>query len=133
MTTTPKTDALIASLTLEDARAYAAETDKLMWIETHLIDPAGVNRRQAERVEDALISILEANPVSVMVKQYTKIFFPAGSTEANSITIAFTEVQAQSVGSDCYKEGVHLSIAKKLISKWNREARASGSKTTFAL
>lgn len=58
MSTTPKTDALIASLTIEQAREYAAETDKLVWVETVLLDPNNISRRMAGRVEDALNALL---------------------------------------------------------------------------
>lgn len=60
-TKTPKTDALIARLTLDDAIRYRDETDKVIWIENHLLDAANINRRMAYRVEDALIAILNAN------------------------------------------------------------------------
>jgi hypothetical protein len=56
---TPKTDALIASLTNNQAIAFAKQTDRLVWIETELLDPANIGRHQAERVEAALIGILE--------------------------------------------------------------------------
>ena len=55
----PKTASLIEDLTRADALAYNAETDKLMWIETNLLDPRGINRRQAENVEGFLINLLE--------------------------------------------------------------------------
>lgn len=55
----PKTASLIETLTRDDALAYGAETDKLMWIETNLLDPRGISRRQAENVEDFLIDLLE--------------------------------------------------------------------------
>jgi hypothetical protein len=38
---------LIDSLTLEDSQKYQATTDRLMWIETDLLDPAGLSRRHA--------------------------------------------------------------------------------------
>jgi hypothetical protein len=60
MAKTPKTDALIAGLTIEQAREYEAQTDKLIWIEYTLLDPNNISRNMAERVEDALIEMLEA-------------------------------------------------------------------------
>lgn len=50
---------LIENLTRADALAYSQETDKLMWIETHLLDPANLPRSLAEVVEDALLKLLE--------------------------------------------------------------------------
>ena len=50
---------LIESLTLEDSHKYRATTDRLMWIETDLLDPHGLSRRQAEKVEDKLIELLQ--------------------------------------------------------------------------
>lgn len=58
---TPNTDALIERLTVEDAKVYAAQTDKLIWIETTLLDPADIPRKMAIRVEDALLAILSQN------------------------------------------------------------------------
>jgi len=56
---------LIDSLTLEDSQTYQATTDRLMWIETALLDPAGLSRRHAEKVEDKLIDLLQAyNPTN---------------------------------------------------------------------
>jgi adenine C2-methylase RlmN of 23S rRNA A2503 and tRNA A37 len=49
---------LIASLTIEHAREYAAETDKLVWIEYALLDPINIPRRYAEQVEAALLALL---------------------------------------------------------------------------
>jgi len=54
-----KLETLIASLTKEKAAEYEAQTDKLMWIETTLLDPNDIPRRHAERVEDALIALLQ--------------------------------------------------------------------------
>lgn len=50
---------LIASLTVEQAKVYAAETDALMWIETNLLDPNNIPRRYVYGVEDALIKLLK--------------------------------------------------------------------------
>lgn len=56
---------LIDSLTLEDSQTYQATTDRLMWIETDLLDPAGLSRRHAEKVEEKLIDLLQAyNPTN---------------------------------------------------------------------
>lgn len=52
---------LIASLTLAQARAFEAQTDRLVWIETRLLDPLDIPRRHAERVERELVAILEAD------------------------------------------------------------------------
>ena len=54
-----KLETLIASLTKAQAAQYAAQTDKLIWIETTLLDPYDIPRRHAERVEDALIALLQ--------------------------------------------------------------------------
>ena len=56
---------LIDSLTLEDSQTYQATTDRLMWIETELLDPAGISRRHAEKVEAKLLDLLQAyNPTN---------------------------------------------------------------------
>lgn len=56
---------LIDSLTLEQSRQYQAQTDRLMWIETELLDPAGISRRHAEKVEAKLLDLLQAyNPTN---------------------------------------------------------------------
>ena len=56
---------LIDSLTLEQSRQYQAQTDKLIWIETELLDPAGISRRHAEKVEAKLLDLLQAyNPTN---------------------------------------------------------------------
>lgn len=60
MNTTTKTDVLIASLTIEQARQYAAQTDQLVWVETTLLDPNDISRRMAGCVEDALEALLAA-------------------------------------------------------------------------
>ena len=60
MTKTPKTDALIASLTIAQASEFAKQQDGLVWIETTLLDPAGISRRMATVVEDFLLILLEA-------------------------------------------------------------------------
>jgi hypothetical protein len=60
MTMTPKTEALIASLTIEQAREFAKQQDGLVWIETTLLDPAGISRRMATVVEDFLLILLDA-------------------------------------------------------------------------
>ena len=49
---------LIDSLTVEQAKQYAAETDQLVWVEYNLLDPHGISRRHSEVVEDALIALL---------------------------------------------------------------------------
>jgi hypothetical protein len=51
-------ESLIKSLTKEHAREYEKQTDKLIWIETKLLDPNNLSRKFAERVEDALIFLL---------------------------------------------------------------------------
>jgi len=50
---------LIDLLTLEDLRKYQAQTDKLIWIETELLDPAGISRRHAEKVETKMLELLQ--------------------------------------------------------------------------
>jgi hypothetical protein len=60
-----KLQLLIDLLTLEDLRKYQAQTDKLIWIETTLLDPNGLSRRHAEKVEDKLLDLLQAyNPTN---------------------------------------------------------------------
>jgi hypothetical protein len=54
-----KLETLLSSLTRAQAAQYAAQTDKLVWIETTLLDPNDIPRRHAERVEDALIALLQ--------------------------------------------------------------------------
>ena len=58
MSKTPKTDALIASLTIGQAREFDRQQDGLCWIEYTLLDPAGISRSQGKRVEDALLNLL---------------------------------------------------------------------------
>jgi len=61
----PTLSQLIDSLTLEQSRQYQAQTDKLIWIETELLDPAGLSRHHAEKVEEKLIDLLQAyNPTN---------------------------------------------------------------------
>ena len=61
----PTLSQLIDSLTLEQSRQYQAQTDRLMWIETELLDPANLSRRHAEKVEAKLIDLLQAyNPTN---------------------------------------------------------------------
>lgn len=59
MTNKQTLGSLIASLTVEQAIEYDKQNDKLIWIETTLLDPNGISRRYAETVEDALIRILQ--------------------------------------------------------------------------
>jgi hypothetical protein len=47
-------DQLIASLTLEQAIECENQTDKLIWVEVNLLDPVGISRRHAEKVDEAL-------------------------------------------------------------------------------
>ena len=54
MTATMTLDQLIASLTLEQATQCEKETDKLIWIEVNLLDPVGISRRHAEKVDAEL-------------------------------------------------------------------------------
>jgi hypothetical protein len=58
MTKTPKTDALISSLTIDQAKTFAAQSEKTMWIETELLDPRDISRNMGDRVRDALEQIL---------------------------------------------------------------------------
>lgn len=55
---TPRTDLLISTLTVELAREYEQQADKLIWIETQILDPLDLNRCHAVRVEEALLSLL---------------------------------------------------------------------------
>jgi hypothetical protein len=56
---------LIDSLTLEDSQKYQATTDRLMWIETDLLDPAGLSRRHALAIESKLIDLLQGESSQV--------------------------------------------------------------------
>lgn len=56
---------LIDSLTLEQSHQYQAETDKLIWIETNLLDPAGISRRHAEKVETKFLELLQGETSQV--------------------------------------------------------------------
>lgn len=60
-----KLQLLIDLLTLEDLRKYQAQTDKLMWIETTLLDPNGLSRRHAEKVEEKLLDLLQAYNLTI--------------------------------------------------------------------
>ena len=56
---------LIDSLTLEHVNIYQVTTDQLIWIETDLLDPNGLSRRHAEKVETKLLDLLQAyNPTN---------------------------------------------------------------------
>jgi hypothetical protein len=50
---------LIWNLTIEDTIRYSKETDKLIWIETNLLDPNNLPRHHAEQVEEVLIGLLD--------------------------------------------------------------------------
>lgn len=50
---------LIESITLEQSHQYQAQTDRLIWIETELLDPAGISRRHAEKVETKMLELLQ--------------------------------------------------------------------------
>ena len=54
MKATMTLDQLIASLTLEQATQCENETDRLIWIEVNLLDPVGISRRHAEKVDAEL-------------------------------------------------------------------------------
>jgi hypothetical protein len=58
-------ESLIDSLTLEQSRIYETTTDKLMWIETDILDPAGFSRRHAETIETKLLELLQGEPSQV--------------------------------------------------------------------
>ena len=55
----PTLSQLIESITLEQSHQYQAQTDRLMWIETELLDPAGISRRHAEKVETKMLELLQ--------------------------------------------------------------------------
>lgn len=63
---------LIDSLTLEDLLTYQLTTDRLMWIETDLLDPNGLSRRHALTVEDKLLDLLQdqMNSLGIFANQY---------------------------------------------------------------
>lgn len=65
-----KLQLLIDLLTLEDLRKYQAQTDKLMWIETTLLDPNGLSRRHAEKVEEKLLDLLQAYNLTINREGY---------------------------------------------------------------
>ena len=56
---------LIDSLTLEHVDTSQATTDRLMWIETDLLDPNGLSRRHAEKVEAKLLDLLQAYNLNI--------------------------------------------------------------------
>ena len=60
-----KLQLLIDLLTLEDLRKYQAQTDKLIWIETTLLDPNGLSRHHAEKVEAKLLDLLQAYNLTI--------------------------------------------------------------------
>lgn len=66
---------LISSLTLEQAIECENETDKLIWIEVNLLDPVGISRRHAEKVDAVLDQMYcdywnDSNAESVADKMY---------------------------------------------------------------
>jgi len=65
-----KLQLLIDLLTLEDLRKYQAQTDKLIWIETTLLDPNGLSRRHAEKVEEKLLDLLQAYNLTINREGY---------------------------------------------------------------
>lgn len=54
MTATMTLQQLIESLTLDQAIECENQTDKLIWIEVNLLDPVGISRRHAEKVDAVL-------------------------------------------------------------------------------
>jgi hypothetical protein len=50
---------LISSLTVEQAKEYAAQTDKWCWVVDNLLDPYDIPNSKAEKVEDALEALLK--------------------------------------------------------------------------
>jgi hypothetical protein len=71
---TTQIDAVIASLTLEQAQQYAAEEDKYLWVIDNIFDPneLRVTDARVNRVEDALEEILnfvlDTNPTQRRIK-----------------------------------------------------------------
>ena len=62
-------DELIQSLTIEDAITYINATDKIMWIETELLDPNCIGRCNWPAVETHLMNTLKQwNPC----RRYTR-------------------------------------------------------------
>jgi hypothetical protein len=59
--TTTRLDAVIDSLTVEQAQEYAAETDKYLWVMDTIFDPIElrVTDARVNRVEDRLEEILK--------------------------------------------------------------------------
>jgi hypothetical protein len=54
-------DTLLNSLTLEDAKAWDSLTDKWVFVDDHILAPAGMlaNDRRVNAIEDRFMSILE--------------------------------------------------------------------------
>ena len=52
-------ETLLNSLTIADATTYSGVTDKVVWIETTLLDPHDIKRGHWPAVEDTLIDILD--------------------------------------------------------------------------
>ena len=79
---------LIDSLTLEQSRQYQAQTDKFIWIETELLDPANLSRRHAEKVEDKLIDLLQAYNLTINREGYWQSI--QATIEAAKTGVSFT-------------------------------------------
>ena len=90
-----KLAAFIDGLTLEQAREYEKQTDKLVWIECNLLDPADIPRAYAERVETALRLLLEAQ----------KSATPPEAVARLAVTCA--DAYAKEAGLPTYTELVH--------------------------
>ena len=55
---------LIASLTIEQAKAYEATQDKFVFVADELLEPNGLSCRYVNRVEDELDHILSKGELS---------------------------------------------------------------------
>ena len=75
---------LIDSLTLEQSHQYQAQTDQLMWIETDLLDPHGLSRRHAEKVEEKLIDLLQGEISQVKPANQYDAYLADARQEMNS-------------------------------------------------
>lgn len=75
---------LIDSLTLEQSHQYQAQTDRLMWIETDLLDPHGLSRRHAEKVEAKLIDLLQGEISQVKPANQYDAYLADARQEMNS-------------------------------------------------
>ena len=75
---------LIDSLTLDHVDTYQATTDRLMWIETDLLDPNGLSRRHALAVESKILDLLQGEASQVKPANQYDTYLTEARQEMNT-------------------------------------------------